>query len=225
MKALDFLQRSICSLKSLFLLLLHMGAFLLLEADESVEKYKGEPASFLTFSSHFPIEMDALNEEVVKREEKELFSRNMQSQEEKSLPWQKIFLGMMAFFGFFALRYWSRPVSEKALENKKTVQEETKLQLKELQLKKLPSEVYYRELSFIFRTFLERRYGIHAPKETTEEFLKKIENGEEFAFLREKDLKIFLNFSDLVKFSGTPATLEEQKKAYQTVLEVVENRN
>jgi len=81
--------------------------------------------------------------------------------------------------------------------------------LRELSKRQLPQrgevEPYFVELSEILRCYLEERFGLRAPEQTTEEFLATVSNtpeGRRAIEVAHRDLlRDFLNRADLVKFA------------------------
>ena len=67
---------------------------------------------------------------------------------------------------------------------------------------------FYVELTMVVRRYIERRHGIRAPEQTTEEFLAAAADGEAIPRGHVAELKPFLEAADLVKFAGREATLE-----------------
>lgn len=61
---------------------------------------------------------------------------------------------------------------------------------------------FYVRLTGIVRRFIERTTGIHAPEQTTEEFLREIGRGRSFSADERMRLKAFLESADLVKFAA-----------------------
>ena len=62
------------------------------------------------------------------------------------------------------------------------------------------------KLTDIIRDYLEKRLGMHAPRQTTAEFLKDIDRpGSPLPEQYRGFLKDFMNAADMVKFAGTPA--------------------
>lgn len=60
---------------------------------------------------------------------------------------------------------------------------------------------FYQEISNILRRYIENRFGLHAPEQTTEEFLMELNYQDNFKAEYKRLLKIFLNHCDLVKFA------------------------
>jgi hypothetical protein len=61
-------------------------------------------------------------------------------------------------------------------------------------------EFFYR-LSGIVRTYIELRFGLHAPEQTTAEFLNELQQGNELRFGHKDLLGDFLTSCDLVKYA------------------------
>lgn len=65
---------------------------------------------------------------------------------------------------------------------------------------------FYVELTQVVRRYIERRHGIHAPEQTTEEFLSEATKHKAFTTEVIASLRTFLESADLVKFAGQEAT-------------------
>lgn len=63
-------------------------------------------------------------------------------------------------------------------------------------------KVFYVELTGVVRRYIERTTGIHAPEQTTEEFLHEISTTRSFSEVHSRKLQDFLESADLVKFAG-----------------------
>ncbi len=72
---------------------------------------------------------------------------------------------------------------------------------------------YYVELTMVVRRYIERRYGIRAPKLTTEQFLAAAKGSARFPGPSVAPLGAFLEAADLVKFAGAAATRETAAEA------------
>lgn len=66
---------------------------------------------------------------------------------------------------------------------------------------------FYIELTLVIRRYIERRHGIQAPEQTTEEFLAAAAQHAHFTSTSIAELKAFLSAADLVKFAGVSATV------------------
>ena len=74
--------------------------------------------------------------------------------------------------------------------------------------------IFYQEISWIIRNFIEKKWSINAPELTTEEFLAKVQIHPLFSTPERLSLQQFLEESDLVKFSKW---IPEQKQAYKVL--------
>lgn len=72
---------------------------------------------------------------------------------------------------------------------------------------------FYVELTHVVRRYIERRHGIRAPKQTTEEFLRAAVDSGRFPAPTLERLKAFLVSSDMVKFAGIQASTETAASA------------
>ncbi len=74
----------------------------------------------------------------------------------------------------------------------------------------IAGQEFYFRLSAILRSYIDARFGIHAPEMTTEELLPRIDGlGVEKDM--EKQLKEFLRYSDPIKFAASE-TVESKMK-------------
>ena len=62
-------------------------------------------------------------------------------------------------------------------------------------------EPFYVELSAIVRRYLERRFGLHAPERTTDEFIREAVSSRLLTGDQQQWVGAFLEQSDLVKFA------------------------
>lgn len=72
---------------------------------------------------------------------------------------------------------------------------------------------FYIELTLVVRRYIERRHGIRAPEQTTEEFLAAAAVHPGFRPEAVQGLKAFLSAADLVKFAGVKATVSMAAEA------------
>ncbi len=73
---------------------------------------------------------------------------------------------------------------------------------------------FYAELTGIVRRYIEGTVGVHAPEQTTEEFLREISGGQVFSADERQRLRDFLESSDLVKFAAHQPAPEDVDDAY-----------
>jgi hypothetical protein len=62
-------------------------------------------------------------------------------------------------------------------------------------------EPFYVELSGIVRSYLENRFGLHAPEQTTDEFIREATSSRRLSLDHQQLVSAFLEQSDLVKFA------------------------
>jgi len=67
-------------------------------------------------------------------------------------------------------------------------------------------KVFYQEISGILRHYIEARFGLRAPEQTTEEFLDGLKTGAALDMRYQGLLKQFLTHCDLVKFAAFSPT-------------------
>ena len=94
-------------------------------------------------------------------------------------------------------------------------------QLIDAELWRRDSKSHYVELSSIVRKYFESAVGIHAPEQTTEEFLKEIQSSQIFPADLKQQLARFLELSDLVKFAGVKPQRDEILASQQAAEAVI----
>jgi Domain of unknown function (DUF4381) len=68
-------------------------------------------------------------------------------------------------------------------------------------LEKGDAKLFYLRLSNVLRHYIEDRFGLRAPEQTTEEFLDELRQGQPFETAHKQLLQSFLEHCDLVKFA------------------------
>jgi len=98
--------------------------------------------------------------------------------------------------------------------------------LKDLKTKDLPSqglyEPYYVQLTWILRYYIEDRFNIHAPEQTTQEFVETTMKEKVLTTEQQKLLYSFLNHCDKVKFAQFVPTIEQMEAGYNLVWNFVQ---
>lgn len=137
-------------------------------------------------------------------------------------PWVYVLGGLGIIAGILAIVLWRR---WRMSVRQRSVVPLSPRMLAELELRKLLEsgliekdlKLFYVELTGIVRRYIERTEGIHAPEQTTEEFLREIGEHPSFARGQRERLKHFLESADLVKFAGYkphgPAVEESIRRA------------
>lgn len=82
---------------------------------------------------------------------------------------------------------------------------------------------YYFKLSIIIRKYLEGRFHLHAPTQTTEEFFRTVSQNKVLKTEYKKSLKTFLDSCDFVKFAKHIPEKEEIEKTYTSAKNFVES--
>ena len=99
--------------------------------------------------------------------------------------------------------------------------------LRELDLQQLPQqglvETYYVELTGILRRYIEDRFHLRAPEETTPEFLAEVARADLFDVEQQRVLSGFLRHCDRVKFARYEPTVNEMEKSFAFVLRFVDD--
>ncbi len=112
-------------------------------------------------------------------------------------------VGLFAILLLFVFRRRQRQVSE---PRKKTPEEIAQEALAALLKENLPArglvKEFYLRLTGIVRQYVETTTGIHAPEQTTEEFLRDMRGRAVFPPERSARLAEFLEAADLIKYAG-----------------------
>ena len=98
-------------------------------------------------------------------------------------------------------------------------------ELERLDAQELPQarevERYHTLLSDVLRHYLERRFGLHAPEQTTPEFLESLRHSSRLPPEQQELLREFLGHCDLAKFARADYTVRECQSAGQGVREFI----
>jgi len=118
-----------------------------------------------------------------------------------------VILGCLLFVGMV---YGLMQISRRVKEYKMSPIERALVELQRLLSRNLPAKGLYKdfyiELTMVVRRYIERTHGIHAPEQTTQEFLLAASQHPLFKHEVLVQLKTFLESADLVKFAGQEAT-------------------
>jgi hypothetical protein len=83
-------------------------------------------------------------------------------------------------------------------------------------------KLFYQRISGIVRHYIENRFGLHAPEQTTEEFLSGLEIAENFPDKYKPLLKNFLKHCDLVKFAEHKPEKEDIQNTFDSCKAFIE---
>jgi len=81
---------------------------------------------------------------------------------------------------------------------------------------------YYFALSTILRHYIENRFGLRAPEQTTEEFLHATRESSAFSSEQRTILEDFLKECDLVKFANFSVSQTDAQRAHDVVVAFIE---
>jgi len=82
-------------------------------------------------------------------------------------------------------------------------------------------KLYYQRVSGILRRYIENRFGLRAPEQTTEEFLAGLDMDRGFPDSYRPLLRTFLRHCDLVKFAEFMPGVEESRQALESCRDFV----
>ena len=80
---------------------------------------------------------------------------------------------------------------------------------------------FYHKISDILRRYIENRFNLRAPEQTTEEFLTNIRSKNDFDDTHKTLLKNFLTHCDLVKFARHQPETEDIQKTFDSCKEFI----
>jgi hypothetical protein len=81
---------------------------------------------------------------------------------------------------------------------------------------------FYVELTGVVRRYIERSTGVHAPEQTTEEFLREIVENAVFASEDQRRLQSFLESADLVKFAAFEPAASDIEASFDRAKEFIQ---
>jgi hypothetical protein len=121
-----------------------------------------------------------------------------------------IFAGLAGIAALAALLFGLTHLTRRVRESRQSPVERALLELQRLLGRNLPArglyKEFYIELTMVVRRYIERTHGIHAPEQTTQEFLSAASRSPHFTPEVLTQLRTFLESADLVKFAGQEAT-------------------
>ncbi len=113
-------------------------------------------------------------------------------------------------------RLTARAASEIRLKAHEIAYNELRALVDENLIEKGDIKEFYHRLSAIVRRYIENRFGLRAPEQTTEEFLSGLEYASGFPSQYKPLLKNFLKHSDLVKFARFQPDDEDIQKSFDS---------
>lgn len=106
----------------------------------------------------------------------------------------------------------------------KSPMESALLALRELAARRetIPAEAFANLAAKTVRQYIAERFGLAAPRRTTEEFLRDLAHEEGSPLRGESDhLRVFLKSCDLAKFAGTHLDASQREELIQTAREFI----
>lgn len=127
---------------------------------------------------------------------------------QSKFPWEwALPVGLLTLFLVSLLWFTRNPKLKVTKIPERSPAEIAMEQLRLLLAEQLPAQglvkEFYIRLTSIVREFIERSTGIHAPEQTTEEFLRDARLGEVFSLGQSASLRDFLQAADMVKYAGS----------------------
>ncbi len=141
------------------------------------------------------------------------------------LWWVAALLAILAVAGLLLKRFWRKKPLPAVPP--KPAWEVALARLHELRLRNLPiqgqTERYYVDLSAILRYYLEDRFGLRAPEQTTPEFLDAAAQSGLLTAEQQDFMALFLRHSDRVKFARHEPSMVEMEQRLAEAERFVEN--
>ena len=139
--------------------------------------------------------------------------------------WGVIALVVVVVLAVIVYFLWRRP--KLVIEAPKATPWEVAYQrLQELDKRQLPKAgkygVYYVDLSSILRYYIEDRFAVRAPEETTPEFISEAAKSGKFSELQQQSIAAFLRHCDNVKFAQYDPAIEKMDSSFSQVLMFVD---
>lgn len=123
---------------------------------------------------------------------------------------------------FFALRRREEPIFVPPPPSPEMVAYQELLALMQRNLPEQGLVVdFYVELTGVVRRYIERITGIHAPEQTTEEFLRAMQADRRFVAEKARQLSRFLEASDMVKYAAHRPEAQDIEEAFTRAQEFV----
>jgi hypothetical protein len=130
-------------------------------------------------------------------------------------------LAVLLAVGLVLLRRRRRPADERPLSPVELAEREFQALEADDPLARGDVKGFYVELTAIVRRYIERRTGIRAPEQTTQEFLRAMQTGASIPTAMQERLAAFLESADLVKFAALEPAPEDIGRSRQRAREFV----
>jgi hypothetical protein len=170
----------------------------------------------VTVTSILPSEVEALEInpiEPMKTPEKQLNQKAL-------LLWGAVSVAIVILLIVLVFVWRARKGSSSTVEKKYSPQELAFRELQELVDDQLVEQgmikLFYQRLSLVLRNYIERRFGVRAPEQTTEEFLSDLRRNRTLPQNYMEMLEDFQKHCDLVKFAEFQPQAPDIQKAFDS---------
>ena len=122
---------------------------------------------------------------------------------------------LVAILGLATWHYHRKQIASEPPPTPRELAERELRKLWESNTARAEVKQFYVELTGIVRRYIERTTEIHAPEQTTEEFLREIAHTASFTREERQRLKDFLESADLVKFAAHQPVFPDIEESFQ----------
>lgn len=168
----------------------------------------------LPIQNHFPMELSYNNRLFLHSQEQVEPFRNQSIESSKTFPWYLfifvILLLVSLWFGFALRKQLLLPKPPIPLTPGELQRKALKA-IESLQSKKVQNSVFYKELIYIVKDYLEKRYRIEAHVYTTEELINQLSHHPELNDHTRHLLAELNQKADLVRFGHYPSSEEDRE--------------
>jgi len=181
------------------------------------------PPPFLPVNPHLPPEISMQNQELMAKIEQNQPELNRLRINEKAFPWYALFMTLFALAAIPFILWFldKRDKSRIPLSPEQSALGE--IRLLEQQNIMEPEPIITR-LSETLRFYMQRKYGLSSPHQTTEEFLVDKDYQTKLNPGQQDRLELFLKAADLVKFAGRKPSRREIQTAISFAKSFVSNK-
>lgn len=153
---------------------------------------------------------------------KDLAAEALELKDYKTIPWIELSVALLALLLFVLFRNYKRVLTpeQKAKQAKQKAIEQIHAMRSLRHATTGDYDSYYAAVSDIIRDYISMRYGINAPKQTTQEFLQSLKNQQFDPYMQAEIRELFMR-ADEVKFAGYTPSNEECAEAESTARKLV----
>lgn len=190
------------------------------------------PAGVMPLTLRPTPELDRSNELRLLAAQAQEPSRNQALWRDHLFPWvglSAIAIALVSCFGLgYALFRYAQQYHARE-EAPPSPAQAALLQLDALERRHLPQQGkfdrFYVELTTVLRRYIEKRHGVHAPEQTTQEFIETMAKNPLFEARAQQLLEDLLIHADEVKFAHKSSTAESADRALAYAREFIKKYN